>query len=95
MTIQDVFSSGTKQVDVTGKIETGSIKKDWEIEIIGKDNISKKATVIDIRREEKNSLAFNRFFNSVSGAIEGDNVTLTLKGVFKKDVEIGDIIKRC
>ena len=82
MSIEDVFSSGGRGTVASGRVERGTLKKDSDVEIIGKRNEVIKTKVTDIETFKK----------SCDEAIAGDNSGLLLRGVRREDVKRGMVV---
>ena len=83
MPVEDVFSITGRGTVGTGRVESGVINKNDEVEIIGiKD--TRKTVVTDIEM-------FRKFLDD---ARAGDNVGLLLRGVDKEDLERGQVVAK-
>ena len=83
MKIKDVFKITGKGTVVTGKVESGTIKVNDTVQIIGENNEIKTTVITDIERFKKND-----------GEVEvGENVGLFLKDIEKEDVKEGQIVQ--
>lgn len=83
MAVEDVFSIAGRGTVATGRIETGIINANEEVEIVGlKPTI--KTTVVSVEM-------FNKILNQGQA---GDNVGLLLRGLKKEDVERGQVIAK-
>ena len=83
MPVEDVFSITGRGTVGTGRVESGIINKNDEVEIIGiKD--TKKTVVTDIEM-------FRKFLDD---ARAGDNVGLLLRGVDKESLERGQVVAK-
>jgi elongation factor Tu len=81
MPIEDVFSIKGRGTVATGRIETGIIKINDEVEIVGiKD--SQKSVVTGIEAFKKN----------LDQGQAGDNAGLLLRGIEREDIERGQVI---
>lgn len=81
VSIEDVFTISGKGTVVTGRVETGTIKKGDGVEIIGPKGV-RKTTVSGIEM----------FRKEMDYATAGDNVGVELYDLAREDVERGDII---
>ena len=83
MPVEDVFSITGRGTVGTGRVESGVVNKNDEVEIIGiKD--TRKTVVTDIEM-------FRKFLDD---ARAGDNVGLLLRGVDKEDLERGQVVAK-
>ena len=83
MPVEDVFSITGRGTVGTGRVESGVINKNDEVEIIGiKD--TRKTVVTDIEM-------FRKFLDD---ARAGDNVGLLLRGVDKESLERGQVVAK-
>ncbi len=82
MPVEDVFSIKGRGTVVTGRIESGSIKLNEEIEIVGLDKPTKKTTVTGIEM----------FHKMHETAEAGMNMWLLLRWVDKEEVERWQVI---
>ena len=81
MPVEDVFSIKGRGTVVTGRIETGIVKINEEVEIIGFDkNTTSTVTGVEMFRK------------LLDEGQAGDNVGLLLRGVKKEDVQRGQVI---
>jgi len=81
MPVEDVFSIKGRGTVVTGRIETGIVKINEEVEIIGFDkNATSTVTGVEMFRK------------LLDEGQAGDNVGLLLRGVKKEDVQRGQVI---
>lgn len=81
MPVEDVFSITGRGTVGTGRVESGVVNKNEEVEIIGIRE-TRKTVVTDIEM-------FRKFLDD---ARAGDNVGLLLRGVDKEDLERGQVI---
>ena len=79
--MEDVFSITGRGTVGTGRVESGVVNKNEEVEIIGIRE-TRKTVVTDIEM-------FRKFLDD---ARAGDNVGLLLRGVDKEDLERGQVI---
>jgi len=84
MPVEDVFSIKGRGTVVTGRIESGSIKLNEEIEIVGLDKPTKKTTVTGIEM----------FHKMHETAEAGMNVWLLLRWIDKDEVERWQVIAK-
>ncbi|EPE05780.1 elongation factor tu [Ophiostoma piceae UAMH 11346] len=82
MSIEDVFSISGRGTVASGRVERGTLKKDTEVELVGKGLEVIKTKVTDIE-------TFNK---SCDEAVAGDNSGLLLRGVRREDVRRGMVI---
>ena len=83
MPVEDVFSITGRGTVGTGRVESGVINKNDEVEIIGIKE-TRKTVVTDIEM-------FRKFLDD---ARAGDNVGLLLRGVDKESLERGQVVAR-
>lgn len=83
MPVEDVFSIKGRGTVVTGRIETGVVKVNEEIEIVGLKDSSK--TVVT---------GVEMFRKMLDQGQAGDNVGVLLRGVGKDDVERGQVLAK-
>ncbi|KFA63213.1 hypothetical protein S40285_04915 [Stachybotrys chlorohalonatus IBT 40285] len=84
MSIEDVFSIAGRGTVVSGRVERGTLKRDEEVEILGKGAGPFKTKVTDIETFKKSC--------DVSQA--GDNCGLLIRGVRREDVRRGMVVVR-
>ena len=82
MPVEDVFSIKGRGTVVTGRIETGVVKVNDEVEIIGLGADPRKTVVTGVEM----------FHKSFPQADAGMNVGLLLRGIQKEDVERGQVL---
>jgi len=82
MSVEEVFSISGRGTVCSGRVERGVLKKDTEVEIIGRTNQPIKTKVTDIETFKK----------SCDESRAGDNSGLLLRGVKKDDVRRGMVI---
>jgi elongation factor Tu len=83
MPIEDVFSIKGRGTVATGRIETGIVKLNEEVEIVGiRDN--RKSVVTGIEAFKKN----------LDQGQAGDNAGLLLRGIERDDIERGQVIAK-
>lgn len=82
MSVEDVFSIGGRGTVASGRVERGVLKKDSEVELVGKGTEIIKTKVTDIETFKK----------SCDEAQAGDNSGLLLRGIRREDVKRGMVI---
>ncbi|KAJ9658412.1 translation elongation factor Tu [Neophaeococcomyces mojaviensis] len=82
MSVEEVFSISGRGTVCSGRVERGVLKKDTEVEIIGRTSQPIKTKVTDIETFKK----------SCDESRAGDNSGLLLRGVKKDDVRRGMVI---
>ncbi|KAI9683938.1 MAG: translation elongation factor Tu [Trizodia sp. TS-e1964] len=82
MSVEDVFSIPGRGTVVSGRVERGLLKKDSEIELVGKVAAPIKSKVTDIETFKK----------SCDESRAGDNSGLLLRGVKREDVRRGMVV---
>ncbi|PHH91226.1 hypothetical protein CDD83_1276 [Cordyceps sp. RAO-2017] len=82
MSVEDVFSISGRGTVVSGRVERGLLKRDEEVEIVGKGTEVIKTKVTDIETFKKSC--------EVSQA--GDNSGLLVRGIRREDVKRGMVI---
>ncbi len=84
MSIEDVFSIAGRGTVVSGRVERGVLKKDSEIELVGKspDVVKTKVTDIEI------------FKKSCEEARAGDSTGLLLRGIKREDIRRGMVVAK-
>uniref|UniRef100_UPI000A41C4A6 EF-Tu C-terminal domain-related protein n=1 Tax=Treponema endosymbiont of Eucomonympha sp. TaxID=1580831 RepID=UPI000A41C4A6 len=83
MPIEDIFSISGRGTVVTGRVETGVIHLNEEIEIIG------------IKETQKTVVTGIEMFNKLlEEGLAGDNVGILLRGTEKKAVERGQVLAK-
>ena len=83
MPIEDVFSIKGRGTVATGRIETGVVKINEEVEIVGIRD-SKKSVVTGIEAFKKN----------LDQGQAGDNAGILLRGIEREDIERGQVIAK-
>ncbi len=83
MAIEDVFSIKGRGTVATGRIETGVVKLNDEVEIIGLKD-TQKSTVTGIEAFKKN----------LDQGQAGDNAGILLRGIERDDIERGQVIAK-
>ena len=84
MPIEDVFSIKGRGTVATGRIETGIVKLNDEVEILGIHAAARKTVVTGIEAFKKN----------LDQGQAGDNAGLLLRGVERDDIERGQVIAK-
>ncbi|TKA75665.1 Elongation factor Tu, mitochondrial [Cryomyces minteri] len=84
MSVEDVFSIPGRGTVASGRVERGRLKKDSEVELVGKNAAPLKTKVTDIETFKK----------SCDESRAGDNSGLLLRGVKRDDVKRGMIIAK-
>jgi elongation factor Tu len=83
MPIEDIFSIEGRGTVVTGRIESGTININEEVEIVG------------LRPTAKTVVTGIEMFNkSLSSGMAGDNAGLLIRGIKKEDVERGQVLAK-
>ena len=83
MPIEDIFTISGRGTVVTGRIETGVVNLNDEVEIVG------------IRPTAKSVVTgIEMFQKTLDQGMAGDNVGILLRGVDKKDVERGQVLAK-
>jgi elongation factor Tu len=83
MPIEDVFSIKGRGTVATGRIETGIVKVNEEVEIVGIRDL-KKTVVTGVEMFKKN----------LDQGQAGDNVGILLRGIEREDIERGQILAK-
>jgi elongation factor Tu len=84
MSVEDVFSIPGRGTVVSGRVERGTLKRDEEVELVGKGETPIKTKVTDIETFKK----------SCEESRAGDNSGLLLRGVKREDVRRGMVISK-
>ena len=84
MPIEDVFSIKGRGTVATGRIETGIVKINDEVEIVGIKDAARKTVVTGIEAFKK----------QLDQGQAGDNAGLLLRGVERDDIERGQVIAK-
>ena len=84
MSVEDVFSIPGRGTVVSGRVERGVLKKDSEVELVGKGSTPIKTKVTDIETFKK----------SCDESRAGDNSGLLLRGVKREDIQRGMVITK-
>lgn len=82
MSVEDVFSISGRGTVVSGRVERGLLKRDAEVELVGKGTEVIKTKVTDIETFKK----------SCEESRAGDNSGLLLRGVRREDIKRGMIV---
>lgn len=82
MSVEDVFSIAGRGTVASGRVERGTLKKDSEVELVGKGGDIIKTKVTDIETFKK----------SCDESRAGDNSGLLLRGIRREDVRRGMVI---
>ena len=82
MSVEDVFSIPGRGTVASGRVERGVLKRDSEVELVGKNETPIKTKVTDIETFKK----------SCDESRAGDNSGLLLRGVKREDVKRGMVI---
>ncbi|HVI69497.1 MAG TPA: elongation factor Tu [Magnetospirillaceae bacterium] len=84
MPIEDVFSIKGRGTVATGRIETGIVKINEEVEIVGIQEAARKTVVTGIEAFKK----------QLDQGQAGDNAGLLLRGIERDDIERGQVIAK-
>lgn len=84
MSVEDVFSIPGRGTVASGRVERGTLKKDSEVELVGKVEMPIKTKVTDIETFKK----------SCDESVAGDNSGLLLRGIKREDIKRGMIIAK-
>ncbi|KAK4137881.1 translation elongation factor Tu [Trichocladium antarcticum] len=84
MSVEDVFSIGGRGTVVSGRVERGTLKKDSDVEIVGKGDEIIKTKVTDIETFKK----------SCEESTAGDNSGLLLRGIRREDIRRGMVVAK-
>jgi elongation factor Tu len=82
MSVEEVFSISGRGTVASGRVERGVLKKDSEVELVGKNPTPIKTKVTDIETFKK----------SCDESRAGDNSGLLLRGVRREDVARGMVV---
>jgi len=82
MSVEDVFSISGRGTVVSGRVERGILKRDEEVELVGKGEEVIKTKVTDIETFKK----------SCEESQAGDNSGLLLRGIRREDVKRGMVV---
>lgn len=84
MSVEDVFSIAGRGTVVSGRVERGTLKRDQEVELVGKGTDPIKCKVTDIETFKK----------SCEQSQAGDNSGLLLRGIRREDVRRGMVVSK-
>lgn len=84
MSVEEVFSIAGRGTVASGRVERGQLKRDAEVEIVGKGAVPLRTKVTDIETFKK----------SLDTANAGDNTGLLLRGIKREDVRRGMVITK-
>ena len=84
MSVEDVFSIPGRGTVASGRVERGTLKRDAEVELVGKVGEPIRTKVTDIETFKK----------SCDESRAGDNSGLLLRGVKREDVRRGMVVAR-
>jgi len=84
MPIEDVFSITGRGTVATGRVETGTLKINEEVEIVGIKETTSKTVVTGIEM-------FRRLLDQAEA---GDNIGALLRGTKKEDIERGQVLAK-
>ena len=84
MPIEDIFSITGRGTVVTGRIETGTIHVNDEVELVGFGSEPRKTVCTGVEM----------FRKLLEQGEAGDNVGLLLRGIEKKDVKRGEVVAK-
>ncbi|RDA93473.1 hypothetical protein CP533_2648 [Ophiocordyceps camponoti-saundersi (nom. inval.)] len=82
MSVEDVFSIAGRGTVVSGRVERGVLKRDEDVEIVGKGTETIKTKVTDIETFKK----------SCDQSQAGDNSGLLIRGIRREDIRRGMVI---
>ncbi|KAH6696864.1 elongation factor Tu, partial [Plectosphaerella plurivora] len=82
MSVEDVFSIAGRGTVVSGRVERGVLKKDSDVEIVGKGDEIIKTKVTDIETFKK----------SCDESRAGDNSGLLVRGIRREDIKRGMVV---
>ena len=82
LSVEDIFSIPGRGTVASGRVERGTLRRDAEVELVGKGTEVIKTKVTDIET----------FHKSCEEAMAGDNTGLLLRGVKREDVRRGMVI---
>ncbi|KJZ74237.1 Elongation factor Tu [Hirsutella minnesotensis 3608] len=82
LSVEDVFSISGRGTVVSGRVERGVLKRDEDIEIVGKGSETIKTKVTDIETFKK----------SCEQSQAGDNSGLLIRGVRREDIKRGMVV---
>lgn len=84
MSVEDVFSIPGRGTVASGRVERGNLKRDADVELIGKGSEVIKTKVTDIETFKK----------SCEESRAGDNSGLLLRGVKREDIKRGMVVAK-
>lgn len=84
MAVEDVFSIAGRGTVVSGRVERGILKRDTEIELVGRNKMPIRTKVTDIEMFKK----------SCDESRAGDNSGLLLRGVKREDITRGMVVAK-
>lgn len=84
MSVEDVFSIAGRGTVASGRVERGVLKRDSEVELVGKGGEVLKTKVTDIETFKK----------SCEESRAGDNSGLLLRGVRREDIKRGMVVAK-
>ena len=84
MSVEDVFSIPGRGTVASGRVERGTLRRDAEVELVGKGGEVLKTKVTDIETFKK----------SCEESRAGDNSGLLLRGIKREDVKRGMVITK-
>ena len=84
MSVEDVFSIPGRGTVASGRVEQGTLRRDSDVELVGKVKDPIKTKVTDIETFKK----------SCEESTAGDNTGLLLRGVKREDVRRGMVVAR-
>ncbi|KAK3501619.1 putative translation elongation factor EF-Tu precursor, mitochondrial [Neurospora crassa] len=82
MSVEDVFSIAGRGTVASGRVERGTLKRDQDVEIVGKGTEIIKTKVTDIETFKK----------SCEESRAGDNSGLLLRGIRREDIKRGMVV---
>ena len=82
MSVEEVFSIPGRGTVASGRVERGVLKKDQEVEVVGRTSMPIKTKVTDIETFKK----------SCDESRAGDNSGLLLRGIKREDIQRGMVI---
>jgi elongation factor Tu len=82
MSVEEVFSIPGRGTVASGRVERGILKKDQEVEVVGRTSTPLKTKVTDIETFKK----------SCDESRAGDNSGLLLRGIKREDIQRGMVI---
>ncbi|KAM7204324.1 putative elongation factor tu protein [Rhypophila sp. PSN 637] len=82
LSVEDIFSIPGRGTVASGRVERGLLKRDAEVELVGKGAEVIKTKVTDIET----------FHKSCEEAMAGDNTGLLLRGIRREDIRRGMVI---